>query len=117
MIRRPPRSTRTDTLFPYTTLFRSVCEAEIAAVVAAGRNDAARAGRDLQVARLIVGPRRRECDPQQDENAARDPGGHAEHPLHRRPPHPRLRKWLVASSSAARMPGSIAECPASGTMT
>src|SRR3546814_20442068 len=23
MIRRPPRSTRTDTLFPYTTLFRS----------------------------------------------------------------------------------------------
>src|SRR3546814_15779046 len=26
MIRRPPRSTRTDTLFPYTTLFRSVDE-------------------------------------------------------------------------------------------
>src|SRR3546814_1369348 len=24
MIRRPPRSTRTDTLFPYTTLFRSI---------------------------------------------------------------------------------------------
>src|SRR3546814_1434460 len=24
MIRRPPRSTRTDTLFPYTTLFRNV---------------------------------------------------------------------------------------------
>src|SRR3546814_3687145 len=30
MIRRPPRSTRTDTLFPYTTLFRSA--------VAAARN-------------------------------------------------------------------------------
>src|SRR3546814_12924220 len=27
MIRRPPRSTRTDTLFPYTTLFRSTSEA------------------------------------------------------------------------------------------
>src|SRR3546814_16977596 len=26
MIRRPPRSTRTDTLFPYTTLFRSLQE-------------------------------------------------------------------------------------------
>src|SRR3546814_8144533 len=26
MIRRPPRSTRTDTLFPYTTLFRSVAK-------------------------------------------------------------------------------------------
>src|SRR3546814_19894306 len=25
MLRRPPRSTRTDTLFPYTTLFRSLC--------------------------------------------------------------------------------------------
>src|SRR3546814_11789850 len=25
MIPRPPRSTRTDTLFPYTTLFRSLC--------------------------------------------------------------------------------------------
>src|SRR3546814_15257893 len=31
MIRRPPRSTRTDTLFPYTTLFRSA-----AALVALG---------------------------------------------------------------------------------
>src|SRR3546814_16201921 len=27
MIRRPPRSTRTDTLFPYTTLFRSSVDA------------------------------------------------------------------------------------------
>src|SRR3546814_2642777 len=30
MIRRPPRSTRTDTLFPYTTLFRSVANPIIA---------------------------------------------------------------------------------------
>src|SRR3546814_12095254 len=29
MIRRPPRSTRTDTLFPYTTLFRSLDDAEL----------------------------------------------------------------------------------------
>src|SRR3546814_9560128 len=29
MIWRPPRSTRTDTLFPYTTLFRSACLEEI----------------------------------------------------------------------------------------
>src|SRR3546814_6248766 len=28
MIRRPPRSTRTDTLFPYTTLFRSARRVE-----------------------------------------------------------------------------------------
>src|SRR3546814_8589203 len=30
MIRRPPRSTRTDTLFPYTTLFRSLVAVRIA---------------------------------------------------------------------------------------
>src|SRR3546814_16004213 len=29
MIRRPPRSTRTDTLFPYTTLFRSKIALEL----------------------------------------------------------------------------------------
>src|SRR3546814_8211016 len=29
MIRRPPRSTRTDTLFPYTTLFRSFLEVRV----------------------------------------------------------------------------------------
>src|SRR3546814_12213050 len=31
MIRRPPRSTRTDTLFPYTTLFRSAFELRLKA--------------------------------------------------------------------------------------
>src|SRR3546814_14078662 len=31
MIRRPPRSTRTDTLFPYTTLFRSPVRGAVAA--------------------------------------------------------------------------------------
>src|SRR3546814_13198619 len=30
MIRRPPRSTRTDTLFPYTTLFRSLTNVALA---------------------------------------------------------------------------------------
>src|SRR3546814_9469039 len=30
MIRRPPRSTRTDTLFPYTTLFRSCLSQQMA---------------------------------------------------------------------------------------
>src|SRR3546814_13171906 len=30
MIRRPPRSTRTDTLFPYTTLFRSAAIGDFA---------------------------------------------------------------------------------------
>src|SRR3546814_21140993 len=36
MIRRPPRSTRTDTLFPYTTLFRSA-RSGVAAEITADR--------------------------------------------------------------------------------
>src|SRR3546814_2541991 len=40
MIRRPPRSTRTDTLFPYTTLFRSAAvEGEAVARSGAGGGD------------------------------------------------------------------------------
>src|SRR3546814_7475649 len=37
MIRRPPKSTRTDTLFPYTTLFRSSHEGSTALVQAEER--------------------------------------------------------------------------------
>src|SRR3546814_10072172 len=36
MIRRPPRSTRTDTLFPYTTLFRSVTHINLGLPVGIG---------------------------------------------------------------------------------
>src|SRR3546814_19623947 len=39
MIRRPPRSTRTDTLFPYTTLFRSASETSEAAIEAASLSE------------------------------------------------------------------------------
>src|SRR3546814_13153214 len=45
MIRRPPRSTRTDTLFPYTTLFRSL----------AGHSPAHRPERRGQAHRLQTG--------------------------------------------------------------
>src|SRR3546814_16737073 len=48
MIRQPPRSTRTDTLFPYTTLFRSG-RGPMAAALALG--DA-----DHQLARVILPP-------------------------------------------------------------
>src|SRR3546814_5835606 len=50
MIRRPPRSTRTDTLFPYTTLFRSDDPAEAA--------DFEQARRILLVLRLNHGDHR-----------------------------------------------------------
>src|SRR3546814_5644835 len=40
MIRRPPRSTRTDTLFPYTTLFRSLPQRRLAILQRAQRRAA-----------------------------------------------------------------------------
>src|SRR3546814_5505973 len=58
MIRRPPRSTRTDTLFPYTTLFRSlhcIDGIENRAMLA---NDL-RLGPPLQALRALVP----DCDP------------------------------------------------------
>src|SRR3546814_3221301 len=56
MIRRPPRSTRTDTLFPYTTLFRSVHHA--GAGLFAKLLDQARGyfGHDSVLSFIFVGP-------------------------------------------------------------
>src|SRR3546814_7646267 len=56
MIRRPPRSTRTDTLFPYTTLFRSarVSAADLRAFLAHRRGQGlgnASAARELSAVR------------------------------------------------------------------
>src|SRR3546814_1998330 len=51
MIRRPPRSTRTDTLFPYTTLFRSALH-QGEAVVDAPAGALGEAGDDGEAVRL-----------------------------------------------------------------
>src|SRR3546814_10180334 len=78
MIRRPPRSTRTDTLFPYTTLFRSVQlfgfarparaaaphrrvlrQADAAAGRRSGREEPPLPGRDRRLGQAHVGPDRR----------------------------------------------------------
>src|SRR3546814_9857002 len=55
MIRQPPRSTRTDTLFPYTTLFRSdlVAHEQVLGDLLGDRRGADRAARMRE-----VGPRR-----------------------------------------------------------
>src|SRR3546814_10845834 len=52
MRRRPPRSTRTDTLFPYTTLFRSVRRAGAARVRRRQRMSAAASAPDDLALRL-----------------------------------------------------------------
>src|SRR3546814_21194902 len=50
MIRRPPRSTRTDTLFPYTTLFRSL----LGIALVSGGILLVALGRSIAVAGLIA---------------------------------------------------------------
>src|SRR3546814_16886863 len=60
MIRRPPRSTRTDTLFPYPTLFRSIakgCDVKGMMKEIYGRRDGLCKGRggSMHIADLSVG--------------------------------------------------------------
>src|SRR3546814_16121130 len=88
MIRRPPRSTRTDTLFPYTTLFRSpaalgVIGAVHGAIVGLARHAVGIAGVDARIgiggdaiverrlfgARMARQPQRPRGPPQHHERA------------------------------------------------
>src|SRR3546814_4347054 len=64
MIRRPPRSTRTDTLFPYTTLFRSSPATRILGrLLRRSRGDRVLAGPARPPARpAALSPRRRRLD-------------------------------------------------------
>src|SRR3546814_16383007 len=75
MIRRPPRSTRTDTLFPYTTLFRSIGDAidfrlaDIGHLLVVGRAVIEVAGADLlfDAADAVHQARRTRLDPRPRE--------------------------------------------------
>src|SRR3546814_14401515 len=90
MIRRPPRSTRTDTLFPYTTLFRSRDE-QAAGEAREGGADAEADGVDalnidapgLRRVRVLRGGAARLAEAGEaaegQERAAGD-GGHVDHP-------------------------------------
>src|SRR3546814_15447153 len=81
MIRRPPRSTRTDTLFPYTTLFRSLPRQW-------PRRGRATAGR-RRTAREGVGGRRRRWAAGPDSGSAPARGGNAGSAGRRPAPAPR----------------------------
>src|SRR3546814_9979603 len=62
MIRRPPRSTRTDTLFPYTTLFRSGCLAAFGYSPSFGFDRCSRSSRFIRKTNnLNIGCFVREC--------------------------------------------------------
>src|SRR3546814_7767590 len=68
MIRRPPRSTRTDTLFPYTTLFRS----DLAGHVIVGEeNQAPDAVGDRDLMESFAAKRGPDRNPEQDHRGDR----------------------------------------------
>src|SRR3546814_12140403 len=91
MIRRPPRSTRTDTLFPYTTLFRSADRVEIDREAEARGTTAEAEHRAIDARRVIVGDR-------QDRAAA--------HPCDQLPPvgdrHPAKEQYVAVGGDAGR---------------
>src|SRR3546814_5020082 len=80
MIRRPPRSTRTDTLFPYTTLFRSTISGhQHCAPDAAGMGHItgeAGCAQELVETRLALCP----CATLDAENLIAEMGFHAAYP-------------------------------------
>src|SRR3546814_4600511 len=94
MIRRPPRSTRTDTLLPYTTLFRSL-RAGPAGRGACGEGEGA----------LSARPGSRDREPHAQDRRRGDPRGR-----HRRavdlcpPPACRLRRAAVRARRDRRWP-------------
>src|SRR3546814_13019539 len=96
MIRRPPRSTRTATLLPYTTLFRS----ERADVLVVGGHEPAREERGLVIGvmRMVVAVRASECVGGYIRHCLRSElkSGQARLRVQRRPPVRRerlLRAW------------------------
>src|SRR3546814_1443841 len=66
MIRRPPRSTRTDTLFPYTTLFRS----DRAGLAVFGRATGDASGRHNSLLPPDGGRRSRQGDVRSEEHTS-----------------------------------------------
>src|SRR3546814_12635470 len=106
MIRRPPRSTRTDTLFPYTTLFRSWPRPGARPTAAgAGRGRRARTPQRSCVAAFEHAPRQR------DELPAVGVLAHGEHALRAESePEPRVvavaEPLAVFEHVAGRFPGS-----------
>src|SRR3546814_13717035 len=87
LIRRPPRSTRTDTLFPYTTLFRS--NGKIRKPVACA-NGGCRRRRAL--ARFLTGKRRYIARASHPARTIAPPSGHQRH----------ARSWLIGGAKVGR---------------
>src|SRR3546814_19284055 len=96
MIRRPPRSTRTDTLFPYTTLFRSMY-AQDEAVIATPIGAVRITGNDRAITRLAI------------DHAGTPSAGRAEAV---RAAAEQLRGWFAGTLTAFDLPMSPEAPPA-----
>src|SRR3546814_5568080 len=91
MLRRPPRSTRTDTLFPYTTLFRSARPATGRGIVATQPEGKGR--------RRGSYPRRQPGSAHCRQELPRQRGGHRDH----RRPAPRSEEHTSELQSLMRI--------------
>src|SRR3546814_14267534 len=93
MIRRPPSTTRTDTLFPYTTLFRSWASGRIGGALHRRGKTGSKETNNAEEAQDHVACRCRHRDGG-GGNGARDPGGRAVAPPSVSRPRLRSRQSL-----------------------
>src|SRR3546814_2339601 len=107
MVRRPPRSTRTDTLFPYTTLFRSRPAAGAPARLGDARRGVRAAGR--APARTISTVRRRPARPRTQPRQRGAAGARSLRRSDRRACAARGVVWLVAGRSGRAARGGRSE--------
>src|SRR3546814_10138477 len=104
MVRRPPRSTRTDTLFPYTTLFRSVVVRAAGLVLERPPRDAQARGEVVQLVQRVghqVSPAmpapERDCVVDVDRHRARSGAGSSARRV--QCACPRGSTWMVIDDS------------------
>src|SRR3546814_17175994 len=102
MIRRPPRSTRTDTLFPYTTLFRSLCLVRSVESQQEKRWTGHRGGGGAQVARSLAQGGRRRSDRLVCGSSARRRVGRGEHGAAASASYTRVDRKLARRPSTRR---------------
>src|SRR3546814_18495533 len=114
MIRRPPRSTRTDTLFPYTTLFRSAAgDAQLSSLTPPERT-AAHALIDAGIAERAARERfRRPARTAGQTTVSPDDDGNL---IDIPPDGSRRRLGAASSSSPGRPPPARPPCTSGGSL-
>src|SRR3546814_16347263 len=115
MRRRPPRSTRTDTLFPYTTLFRSGHEVPVARLQATASEHLGQDEVGVRAAGIdaVEGVERQQEGahvPSSSPECKRAPLAHAAAPMRGFP-----SGWIQISSTGPSTGSTVGPSPAGGT--